>query len=115
MYIVTAFHRFSLQGFAQCNSETLLSLQKARTCLIFYTSLCATCWIRNHNFYVTSFSIILLQQVIKTFWIVIVFLFLQLLKNRLGNDSYVERGMQTFNNGKKSKEIQSTKVELHVS
>ena len=43
------------------------------------------------------------------------FLFLQLLKNRVGNDSYVERGMQTFNNGKKSKEIQSTKVELHVS
>ncbi|KAK2569811.1 Dynein axonemal intermediate chain 4 [Acropora cervicornis] len=36
-----------------------------------------------------------------------------LLKNRVGNDSYVERGMQTFNNGKKSKEIQSTKVELH--
>lgn len=37
----------------------------------------------------------------------------ELLKNRVGNDSYVERGMQTFNNGKKSKEIQSTKVELH--
>lgn len=37
----------------------------------------------------------------------------ELLKNRVGNDSYVERGMQTFNNGKKSKEIQSTNVELH--
>lgn len=37
----------------------------------------------------------------------------ELLKNRVGNDSYVERGMQTFNNGQKSKEIQSSKVELH--
>lgn len=40
---------------------------------------------------------------------------LKLLKNRVGNDSYVERGMQTFNNGQKSKEVQSSKVELHVS
>jgi len=37
----------------------------------------------------------------------------ELLKNRVGNDSYVERGMQTFNSGQKSKEIQSSKVELH--
>ncbi|KAM7433227.1 WD repeat-containing protein 78 [Porites harrisoni] len=37
----------------------------------------------------------------------------ELLKNRVGNDSYVERGMQTFNNGQKNKEIQSIKVELH--
>lgn len=37
----------------------------------------------------------------------------ELLKNRVGNDSYVERGMQTFNSGQKSKEIQSSNVELH--
>lgn len=37
----------------------------------------------------------------------------ELLKNRVGNDSYVERGMQTFNSGQKSKEIQSSTVELH--
>ena len=64
-----------------------------------------------HHFQLFCFSKLLKHLGLS----LIVFLFLQLLKNRVGNDSYVERGMQTFNNGKKSKEIQSTKVELHVS
>ncbi|XP_031569153.1 WD repeat-containing protein 78-like isoform X2 [Actinia tenebrosa] len=36
----------------------------------------------------------------------------ELLKNRAGNDMYVERGMQTFNDAPKSKEVQTSKVEL---
>ncbi|KAK3755597.1 hypothetical protein QZH41_017593, partial [Actinostola sp. cb2023] len=36
----------------------------------------------------------------------------ELLKNRAGNDMFVERGMQTFNDAPKSKEVQTTKVEL---
>lgn len=51
---------------------------------------------------------------LSLYFVVILSFPMQLLKNRVGNDSYVERGMQTFNNGQKSKEIQSSKVELHV-
>lgn len=30
----------------------------------------------------------------------------QLLKNRIGNENYVTRGMQTFNNAQKNKDVQ---------
>ncbi|XP_048581208.1 dynein axonemal intermediate chain 4-like isoform X2 [Nematostella vectensis] len=36
----------------------------------------------------------------------------ELLKTRAGNDMYVERGMQTFNDAPKSKEVQTSKLEL---
>ena len=40
---------------------------------------------------------------------------LQLLKNRAGNDMYVERGMQTYNNAPKQKEVQTLYVGKQVS
>eukprot|EP00058_Branchiostoma_floridae_P000575 XP_002586063.1 hypothetical protein BRAFLDRAFT_131682 [Branchiostoma floridae] len=36
----------------------------------------------------------------------------ELCKNRVGNDRYMERGMQTFNDAPKNKEVQADKVEL---
>lgn len=38
----------------------------------------------------------------------------QLLKNRVGNDMYVERGMQTYNNAPKQKEVQTSFIGKEV-
>ena len=40
---------------------------------------------------------------------------MQLIKLKQGNDSYVDRGMQTFNDDPKNKEVQAMKVEQNVS
>lgn len=40
--------------------------------------------------------------------------FFQLLKNRAGNDMFVERGMQTYNNAPKQKEAQTSYVGKEV-
>ena len=40
--------------------------------------------------------------------------FVQLLKNRVGNDMYVERGMQTYNNAPKQKEVQTSYIGKEV-
>ena len=40
---------------------------------------------------------------------------MKLLKTRAGNDSFVERSMQTFNDEPKNKEIQTTAVNQNVS
>ena len=39
----------------------------------------------------------------------------QLIKTRVGNDRYVERGMNTFNNPPKLKGIQTTRIGFCVS
>ena len=43
------------------------------------------------------------------------FVVMQLIKLKQGNDSYVDRGMQTFNDDRKHKEVQVTSVETIVS
>ena len=40
---------------------------------------------------------------------------MQLLKNRQGNDRYSERGMQTIDNGRKTKHVQTDPVQTTVS
>ena len=40
---------------------------------------------------------------------------LQMLKNRAGNDMYVHRGMQTYNNAPKHKELQTNAVGTKVT
>ena len=40
--------------------------------------------------------------------------FTQLCKSRDGNDRYMERGMQTFNDDPKNKTIQTNKIVLQV-
>ena len=39
---------------------------------------------------------------------------IQLLKNKAGNDMYVERGMQTYNNAPKQKEVQTSFIGKEV-
>lgn len=39
---------------------------------------------------------------------------LQLVKSRVGNDRYAERGMNTFNEPPKTKNIQTTKIVYNV-
>ena len=41
-------------------------------------------------------------------------MFCQALRTRPGNDGFVERGMQTFNNEPKNKEIQTVPVTQNV-
>lgn len=43
------------------------------------------------------------------------FMLLKVLKTRAGNDIFVERGMQTFNNEVKNKEIQTLPILKSVS
>lgn len=43
------------------------------------------------------------------------FMLLKVLKTRAGNDIFVERGMQTFNNDVKNKEIQTLPILKSVS
>lgn len=39
-------------------------------------------------------------------------LYMELCKNRMGNDKYVERSMQTFNGAPKTKEVQSEAITM---
>ena len=42
-------------------------------------------------------------------------IYLQLLKNKQGNDRYAERGMNTFNEPQKCKLVQTSKIGYNVS
>ena len=45
---------------------------------------------------------------------IVYFYFIQLLKNKAGNDMYVERGMQTYNNAPKQKDVQTSFIGKEV-